>query len=49
VKAAMAMMDLLEPVWRLPMTPPSPQTAAKIEAVLESCGLLAHAHSLHAS
>jgi 4-hydroxy-tetrahydrodipicolinate synthase len=43
VKAAMAMMGLLEPVWRLPMTPPSQQTAAKIEAVLESCGLLAHA------
>ncbi len=49
VKAAMAMMGLLEPVWRLPMTPPSAQTAAKIEAVLESCGLLAHARSLHAS
>jgi 4-hydroxy-tetrahydrodipicolinate synthase len=49
VKAAMAMMDLIEPVWRLPMTPPSPQNSAKIEAVLESCGLLAHARSLHAS
>ena len=43
VKAALAMMGLLEPVWRLPMTPPSQQHAAKIEAVLESCGLLAHA------
>jgi len=43
VKAALAMMGLLEPVWRLPMTPPSQQNAAKIEAVLESCGLLAHA------
>jgi 4-hydroxy-tetrahydrodipicolinate synthase len=42
VKAAMAMMGLLEPVWRLPMTPPSEQNRAKIEAVLESCGLLAH-------
>ena len=43
VKAAMAMMGLLEPVWRLPMTPPSEQNRARIEAVLESCGLLAHA------
>ena len=25
VKAAMAMMGLLEPVWRLPMVPPQPQ------------------------
>jgi hypothetical protein len=30
-------------VWRLPLVPPSPQNQAKIEAVLESCGLLAHA------
>jgi 4-hydroxy-tetrahydrodipicolinate synthase len=43
VKAAMAMMGLLEPVWRLPMTPPSAQSEARIEAVLESCRLLAHA------
>ena len=43
VKAAMAMMGLLEPVWRLPMTPPSEQNHANIEGVLESCGLLAHA------
>ncbi len=35
VKAAMAMMGLLEPVWRLPMTPPSEANRAKIEAVLE--------------
>jgi len=40
VKAAMAMMGLLEPVWRLPMTPPSETSRAKIEAVLKSCGLL---------
>ncbi len=40
VKAAMAMMGLLEPVWRLPMTPPSETNRAKIEAVLKSCGLL---------
>ncbi len=43
VKAAMAAMGLLEPVWRLPMCPPSPQNQQKIEAVLESCGLLTHA------
>src|SRR5579885_319050 len=34
VKAAMAAMGLLEPVWRLPMCPPSPQNLQKIEAVL---------------
>src|SRR5450631_339789 len=42
VKAAMALMGLLEPVWRLPMTPPSQASLAKIEAVLESAGLLVH-------
>jgi 4-hydroxy-tetrahydrodipicolinate synthase len=40
VKAAMAIMGLLEPVWRLPMTPPSDANRARIEAVLRSCGLL---------
>ena len=35
VKAAMALMGLLEPVWRLPMVPPSPANLAKIETVLE--------------
>ena len=48
VKAAMAMMGLLEPVWRLPMTPPLAPNRAKIEAVLEACGLLAHVGSTHA-
>ena len=41
VKAAMAMMGLLEPVYRLPMVPPLPQNQARIEAVLKSVGLLA--------
>lgn len=41
VKAAMAMMGLLEPVYRLPMVSPLPQNHAKIEAVLKSAGLLA--------
>src|SRR5580658_2197986 len=40
VKAALAMMGLLEPVWRLPITPPSESNRAKIDAVLKSCGLL---------
>jgi 4-hydroxy-tetrahydrodipicolinate synthase len=39
VKAAMAHMGLLEPVWRLPMCPPSPASLAKIEKVLETVGL----------
>lgn len=48
VKAAMAMMGLLEPVWRLPMVPPSEPNRAKIESVLENLGLLA-GRILHAS
>jgi 4-hydroxy-tetrahydrodipicolinate synthase len=48
VKAAMAMMGLLEPVWRLPMVPPSETNRAKIEAVLKSTGLLGAARSSHA-
>ena len=43
VKAALAMMGLCEPVWRLPMVPPAEANRAKVEAVLESCGLMAHA------
>src|SRR4051812_44393937 len=42
VKAAMALMGLLEPAWRLPMVPPSPSNLAKIQAVLDSVGLLQH-------
>jgi len=40
VKFAMARMGLLEPVWRLPMVPPLPASQQKIDAVLESLGLL---------
>jgi 4-hydroxy-tetrahydrodipicolinate synthase len=40
VKAAMGMMGLLEPIWRLPMVAPKPESLAKIKSVLESCGLL---------
>jgi len=43
VKASMALMGLLEPVYRLPMCPPLPQTQARIEAVLKQVGLLAGA------
>ena len=39
VKAAMALMGLLEPVWRLPMCPPAPASLAKIEKVLDTVGL----------
>ena len=42
VKAAMALMGLLEPVWRLPMVPPAAANLAKIEKVLEAVGLLVH-------
>ena len=40
VKAAMGLMRLLDPVFRLPMVPPSPANLARIEKVLESAGLL---------
>ncbi|HMF78264.1 MAG TPA: 4-hydroxy-tetrahydrodipicolinate synthase [Bryobacteraceae bacterium] len=41
VKFAMARMGLLQPVWRLPMVVPQPASQQKIEAVLESLGMLA--------
>jgi 4-hydroxy-tetrahydrodipicolinate synthase len=44
VKAAMAEMGLLEPVWRLPLAPPRPENLAKIRAVLESLALLERVH-----
>jgi 4-hydroxy-tetrahydrodipicolinate synthase len=40
VKAAMAMMGLVELVYRLPLVPPKPENQAKIRGVLESLGLL---------
>ncbi|MBM3748251.1 MAG: 4-hydroxy-tetrahydrodipicolinate synthase [Acidobacteria bacterium] len=43
VKAAMALMGLLEPVWRLPLVPPKPESRARIENVLAELGLLTHA------
>lgn len=41
VKAALAEMELLEPVWRLPLVPPKAENRARIRAVLESLGLAA--------
>ena len=40
VKAALARMGLCEPVWRLPLTPPSPASMARIEQVLAQTGLI---------
>jgi 4-hydroxy-tetrahydrodipicolinate synthase len=40
VKAAMALMGLLEPVWRLPLVPPSDASRQRIEAVLAEANLL---------
>jgi 4-hydroxy-tetrahydrodipicolinate synthase len=40
VKAAMAAMGLVEPVWRLPLVAPQPAAQARIEAVLKQVGLL---------
>jgi len=39
VKAAMAEMGLLEPVWRLPLVAPKAENCARIRAVLEALGL----------
>ena len=39
VKAAMGLMGLLAPVWRLPMCPPEGANLTKIEKVLEAVGL----------
>ena len=40
VKAAMGLMGLLEPVYRLPMTPPAAESLKKIERALEMAGFL---------
>jgi 4-hydroxy-tetrahydrodipicolinate synthase len=40
VKAAMAEMGLLEPVWRLPLVAPSDAHRTRIRGVLESLGLI---------
>jgi len=48
IKAAMAMMGLLEPAWRLPLCAPTEANRSKIEAVLQSSGLLSTSRSTHA-
>jgi 4-hydroxy-tetrahydrodipicolinate synthase len=40
VKAAMAKMGLLQAVWRLPLVAPSAGSMGRIQAVLESLGLI---------
>jgi 4-hydroxy-tetrahydrodipicolinate synthase len=40
VKSALALMGLVEPVFRLPLVPPKPENLAKIRGVLESSGLM---------
>ncbi len=40
VKAALALMDLLEPVWRLPMVPPRVENRMRIHSVLDSLQLV---------
>jgi 4-hydroxy-tetrahydrodipicolinate synthase len=39
VKAALALMGLVKPVWRLPMVPPKVENLERIRAVLQSLGL----------
>ncbi len=48
VKAAMALMGLLEPVWRLPLVPPGPASLTRIENVLADLGLVTN-RSKHAT
>jgi 4-hydroxy-tetrahydrodipicolinate synthase len=45
VKAAMAQMGLLEPVWRLPLVAPKAESEARIRAVLESLELVERVHA----
>jgi 4-hydroxy-tetrahydrodipicolinate synthase len=40
VKAALALMGLLEPAFRLPLVAPKPENLAKIRAALEAVGLI---------
>jgi 4-hydroxy-tetrahydrodipicolinate synthase len=45
VKAAMALLGLLEPVWRLPLVAPKAENLAKIRSVLDSVGLIQQAYA----
>jgi 4-hydroxy-tetrahydrodipicolinate synthase len=45
VKAALAEMGLLQPVWRLPLVPPKLENLERIRAILESLNLLERVHA----
>jgi 4-hydroxy-tetrahydrodipicolinate synthase len=45
VKAAMAEMGLLEPVWRLPLVSPKAENLARVRDVLASLGLAERVHA----
>ena len=49
VKAAMAEMKLLEPVWRLPLVAPKAENLARIRAVLDSLKLTERMHAAFAN
>ena len=49
VKAAMAEMGLLEPVWRLPLVAPKTENLTRIRGVLESLDLIERAHAVVAN
>jgi 4-hydroxy-tetrahydrodipicolinate synthase len=49
VKAAMAAMGLLEPVWRLPLVAPKQENVQRIERTLETLGLLGRVHAARAN
>ncbi|MBZ5526341.1 MAG: 4-hydroxy-tetrahydrodipicolinate synthase [Acidobacteriia bacterium] len=49
VKAALAAMNLLEPVWRLPLVAPTAANQSRIRAVLESLQLVERSHVAIAS
>jgi len=40
VKAAMALMGLIEPVWRLPLVAPKAESLERIRGVLENLGIV---------
>jgi 4-hydroxy-tetrahydrodipicolinate synthase len=45
VKAALAEMGLLQPVWRLPLVAPKPESMSRIRTILESLHLSERAHA----
>jgi 4-hydroxy-tetrahydrodipicolinate synthase len=49
VKAALAEMGLLKPVWRLPLVPPKADNRVRIRAVLESLELVPRVHAAFAN